>query len=476
MGFHKQYRAITVVLALATAIGCQREQVEVPPTDAVNPDAVGLDGPVVSRGEVYWSGPEQFNRIYTQPNWTPSRTLYVSASGSASPTSSSVSAPGDVANTLSIVRPGDEVVFVAADGEFNGCYELDDTQSGTYEEPIVLRAEEGVQMHCCTEGRASCFNLEGADYIGILGFEFIGGDYGIRSVGLDVESTRHQRGIAMIGNIGHDQWRDPFFTGQSDWTAIEGNVAFGAQEGDGHGIYVSNGSDWVVLRRNELYGNSSSDLQVNADPIYSCDEQGVDYDDEACWGRAEDGMGQGVSEYIWVEGNFFHDGAANGPNFTSMRDSVVRNNIFGPYQQHGVSFWQETNVPALGSSNNKIESNLFVGTSKWDHALQLIEHAVDNEVFNNVLIGVDMATGAADPEVLLFETDSTSQAEYAGNIYISGYVDTPPGDFDLQRTETFSPGWFTGFPGPQSSTLSGWTPTQGAPFGQLGGWQPPEWD
>jgi len=33
---------------------------------------------------------------------------------------------------------------------------------------------------------------------------------------------------------------------------------------------------------------------------------------------------------------------------------VIRNNIFGFYPRHGVSFWQETDNPKLGSSDNKI--------------------------------------------------------------------------------------------------------------------------
>ncbi len=43
-----------------------------------------------------------------------------------------------------------------------------------------------------------------------------------------------------MNNHGHDQYRDPFFTGGSDWIIVENNIAHGAGSGDGHGIYLSN--------------------------------------------------------------------------------------------------------------------------------------------------------------------------------------------------------------------------------------------
>ena len=38
---------------------------------------------------------------------------------------------------------------------------------------------------------------------------------------------------------GHDQDRDPFFSGAADWAVWEGNVAYGSKKGDGHGIYLT---------------------------------------------------------------------------------------------------------------------------------------------------------------------------------------------------------------------------------------------
>ena len=187
----------------------------------------------------------------------------------------------------------------------------------------------------------------------------------------------------MIDCNGHDQDRDPFFSGQADWAVWERNVAYGAKKGDGHGIYLSNGGDWNIVRFNETFGNVSSDFQINADPASTCEEVGIPFNDPRCDAYAGDGEGgQGASDYFLVDGNYFHHGLGTGPNFTSVRRSVVRNNIFGPQTRHNVSFWQETDNPKLGSSDNKILHNLFITTGR--HGVKFEANSTRNEFANNV--------------------------------------------------------------------------------------------
>ena len=197
------------------------------------------------------------------------------------------------------------------------------------------------------------------------------------------------RGVAVIDSNGHDQNNDPFLSAQADWAVWERNVASGAKAGDGHGIYISNGSDWNIVRYNETFGNVSSDFQINPDPASTCKEAGIEFTDPRCHDYAGTGEGgQGASDYFLVDGNYFHHDLLNGPNFTSVRRSVVRNNIFGPQGRHNVSFWQETDNPKLGSSDNKILHNLFITTAK--HAVQFGAKSTRNEFANNVLLGVKL--------------------------------------------------------------------------------------
>lgn len=426
----------------------------------------------VSRGGTYFGFPERFNRAWTDPAWTPSQTIYVSAGGNGD--GSSRNTPADAADVPNLVAPGTKVIFLAGTyADF--CIELDDTQSGTYDQPIVLEAERNgsgwdVILECCGGGRRTCINLENASYVAVLGFEMSGGNYGVRSVGGGFEASNHARGIYAGGNHIHHQDRDPILTGASDWDVFEANVCHHGGPGDGHGIYLSNGSDFNVVRGNELYENMSSDFQINADPAFGCTDVGIPFDDPRCDDYAGTGEGgQGVSDYMFLENNFFHHGNAQGANFTSVRRSLVRNNIFAVYDRHGVSFWQETDNPRLGSSENVVIHNLFVATNQRQ-MLQFVVDSTRNQVRNNLFVGASVSGGtvAANDNAVWIETDATVGAnEYSGNYYISGRFD---GDAPrtANATETtradLDPSWWSAFPAALAHDPAGFGPTAGAPF------------
>ncbi len=427
--------------------------------------------PAVARGGDFMGFPEKFNRYYTDPTWKPSKTVYVSPDGSGDGTGAAT--PMSVRDAVAAARPGTQIYFLR--GKYTGCFEFTKENSGTYDEPIVLYGERnedgsiGVSMSCCTEGRQTCFNFEGADYVAVDGFELIGGKYGVRAVGIGYAASEHSRGIAVLDCNGQDQSRDPFFTGQSDWAVFERNVASGAKEEDGHGIYLSNGSDWNIVRFNETFSNVSSDFQINADPDSTCKEPGIPFNDPRCDAFAGEGEGgQGASDYFLVDGNYFHSSDV-GPNFTSVRRSVVRNNVFGPQVRHNVSFWQETDNPKLGSSGNKIINNLFLTTGA--HGVQFNNNSTDNEFANNVLLGINMAgDGAtANPSAVLMEVDDTVGTNvYRSNFYVSGKIEgRTPADQETAR-EDFSASWFAKFPTALSHDANDFTPTAEAPFLDMG--------
>ena len=426
--------------------------------------------------------PERFNRYYTDRTWKPGSTLYVSPDGSGNGTSRSN--PTGVAHALNSAVPGSMIVFTA--GSYSGCYQVDDKHSGTYENPVVLYGERkpdgslGVVVNCCSRGWKRCFNLEAADHVALDGFELVGGDYGVRSVGADFASNKHQKGVAILNSIGHGQWKDPFFTGQSDWFVIEHCTAYDAGKGDGHGIYLSNGSDWNIARYNETYNTASSDFQINADPSLTCREQGVAFDDPECdavAGSSPTG-GRGASDFMLIEGNFFHHSKAQGPNLTSVRNSVIRNNIFALPQRHGVSFWQETNNPRLGASNNFVAHNLFVTAVNDQRVLSILNNSTNNQIRNNVLIAVrlDGLAVSANAKGKLLATDHTTlnANTFSHNSWVSGYFatqDTTPSyapNATEPRLNTFDPSWFTAFPTTLGHDPAVFFPTSTAPWLDLG--------
>jgi hypothetical protein len=419
----------------------------------------------VDRGGMYFGFTEQFNRYYTDPTWVPMRTVYVSSGGTGD--GSSAATPAPALDTPSLASPGTRVVFLAgAYADF--CIEVGDTESGTYDDPILLEAERDsngarlVHLECCGMGRNTCINFENASYVAVVGFEMSGGNYGVRSVGSGYDASEHARGIAALECDLHDQSRDPILTGASDWGAWEGNLAHGAGNADGHGIYLSNGSDWNIVRNNELWDNASSDFQINADPESTCADEGIELNDPLCDDYAGLGGegGRGASDYIFVENNFFHHGNAQGANFTSVRRSVVRNNIFAFYARHGVSFWQETDNEKLGSADNKVLHNLFVSDNR-QQMIQFIEHSTRNEVANNVFVGTTS-------NAVFMETDATvADNTYAGNYYLQGSFDGDaphvPGADEHARPD-FDPTWFTSFPAALARDPEDYRPSATAPF------------
>jgi hypothetical protein len=425
---------------------------------------------------------EKFNRYYTDRTWKPRTTVYVSPKGSEN--GSSRTNATNVGRAVSNAVPGSMIVFTP--GTYSGCYELDDGHGGNYDNPVVLYGERnpdgslGVVLNCCSSGRKTCFNLEADDYVAIDGLELVGGDYGVRSVGAGYSANKHQKGVAILNSTGHGQHKDPFFTGQSDWFVIEHCTAYDTGTADGHGIYLSNGSDWNIARYNETYATVSSDFQINADPLSTCRDEGVAFDDPECdaiAGSSSTG-GRGASDFMLIEGNFFHHSKAQGPNLTSVRNSVIRNNIFAFPARHGVSFWQETNNPKLGSSNNLVAHNLFITSVNNRPVIEIIKSSTNNQVKNNVLVAVTIngSTVSANPDGQLLETDgSTVNANtFEHNDWMSGHCISRDAaspyapNATEHRQASFEPSWFAAFPTSLGHDPSAFAPTTTAPWLNLG--------
>ncbi len=440
------------------------------PPDGATPTAdivpmVPLTQPAVARGSTYRGFPEKFNRWYTDPSYKPGKIIYVSPTGGGN--GATKQTPTTVTAGLAAATPGTQVYFVT--GTYSGCFEIGIGKGGTYDDPIVLYGERqgnarSVVMNCCATGRQTCINLEAADYVAIDGFELVGGAYGVRSVGEDYAATKHTKGNAVLDCDGHDQNKDPFFTGATDWFVVEKNLGHGAKAGDGHGIYLSNGSDWNIVRQNELWNNLSSDFQINADPASTCTDVGIAVNTPACdavAGTPGDG-GRGASDFMLVESNFFHDGLAQGANFTSARRSIVRDNIFAVYAKHGVSFWQETTNPNLGASDNQILHNLFVAKVANRQMIQFIVDSTRNRVENNVFVGV----GA---NMLAMEVDGTVSANvYLHNYYINAALTGRTPNAQEHVSATLDTSWFKAFPAGASNDPTVWSPSATAVFLNLG--------
>ena len=87
-----------------------------------------------------------------------------------------------------------------------------------------------------------------------------------------------------------------------------------SRSGVEHGIYVSNSGDRPVVRRNTVWGNNASGIQLNADASLG---------------------GDGIISNAIIEANTIYDnGSAGGAaiNCDGVQDSVIRNNLL--YENH----------------------------------------------------------------------------------------------------------------------------------------------
>ncbi len=134
-----------------------------------------------------------------------------------------------------------------------------------------------------------------------------------------------------------------------------------------------------------------------------------------------------------------------------------------------MSFWQETDNPKLGSSDNRILHNLFITTGR--HGVQFSNNSTRNTFVNNVILGVTIAGGkvSANPSALLMEVDDTvGDNVYRSNIYISGKLEGRTPNKEETAREDFSPSWFANFPALLNHDPNDFTPAADAPFLGMG--------
>jgi parallel beta-helix repeat protein len=164
------------------------------------------------------------------------------------------------------------------------------------------------------------------------------------------------------------------FTGFCDDVLIEDNVT--ANSGDQHGIYVSNSGDRPVIRGNTVYGNNEAGIHMNGD--------------------GSEG-GDGIISNAVVEDNVIYDngaGGGSGINCDGVQDSIIRNNLIYDEHASGISLYQ---IDGGGpSSGNLIANNTVLVASNGRWALNIQDGAVDNAVYNNILLNAHSFRGTLD--------------------------------------------------------------------------------
>ncbi len=201
---------------------------------------------------------------------------------------------------------------VVAAGDYAGFRVV---RSGTKKKPIVVRGQAGARIVAPEAGSDDGIYLQRASYVAIEGFEVDGG--GFMHFGIathDASANKPMRGVTISGNKVHDAGSTNIYASHTADSLIEGNEAYDSRSS--HGIYLANaGSDDIVLRGNDCYGNASNGIHFNGDASLG---------------------GDGVHTGLIVEGNRIWGNAANGIDADGVRDSTFQNNLVFDNGRHGL--------------------------------------------------------------------------------------------------------------------------------------------
>jgi parallel beta-helix repeat protein len=268
------------------------------------------------------------------------------------------------------VQAGDTVII--KDGVYGGGISVE--QPGSATAPIVFRAEGQGAIIDGSGGKRDAFFIDGyalnpvywqgADmYLTVQGLTI----KNATRAGLRISCAHH---VSVLNCTLQDNGTWGIFTDFSNYSVLQGNRCSGSKEQ--HGIYVSNSSDYPVIRNNVVFNNNDCGIQINADPSTVPEGDGI------CTGA--------LIENNIAYGNGQGGGAAI--NLASVRKSVVRNNLLYNNYAGGIAGWGDGNGPAWGCKNNQICNNtIYFRSAEGRWAISLKEGSTGCVVRNNILCG-----------------------------------------------------------------------------------------
>lgn len=262
----------------------------------------------------------------------------------------------------------------------------------------------------------------------------------------------------IVQNVySHDNYSWGMHTTATSYVLVQDSIF--TNSADEHGFYVSGSGDDMVIRRNVFQGNTSSGLQVNADPqtataelFYFLDyttgdtcgwtEADVEFTGNAQWddlfacyewqgyGGEDRFYEDGISENLIIEQNIITgNGAAGGGgiNLASVRHSYIRNNLIYGNDAAGITCWdnayaEEKDLASsqFGCHDVWIIQNSIVDEVGGRGALIINHDARDMRVYNNILIRDRFDTYE-------IAVNSGSGLRSGNNYYFAQYIEESPG-------------------------------------------------
>ena len=401
------------------------------------------------------------------------QTIYVSPTGSGD---GATREHAHVGRTTRSRRRGPARKIHFMRGSYQGCFEFTKENSGTYDEPIVLYGERNADKSLGVA--MTLLQHRAADLLQLRGGRLRRGRR-LRADRRQLRRARDRRRLSREPALarhrgasncnGHDQDRDPFFSGQSDWAVWERNVALRRQEGrrPRHLSQQRRRLEHRPLQR-DLFGTLSSDFQINADPASTCKEAGIPFNDPRCDAYAGTGEGgQGASDYFLVDGNYFHHSAGGRAELHQRAPQRRAQQHLRPADtaQRAASGRRPT-IRSSARSENKILHNLFITTER--HGVQVREQLHPQRVRQQRAPrrAGRRRHGRREPVRAADGGRRHGRRECLPLQSLRlGHARRPHSRTRRKPSRAdFSPGWFANFPTALNRNPNDFTPTASAPF------------
>lgn len=287
---------------------------------------------------------------------------FVSTNGTDSADCSLVKPCRQIVSAITLAKNGG--VIEVEEGEYRG-FTLSNLKHSE-SKPLVIRTVKGAVLSPI-DFRGIKINvfIENSSFVTIDGFGLTNGsdnrshhaikvvesDY-LKFVNNNLSFTKES--VILTGNNSHD-------------LLIENNQT--SDSLNGHGIYVSESADKVVIANNRSFNNGKSGIQVNAE-------------------KGPGQSGDGLSKEVSIRRNIIYDNKGNGLNLLGVQDSFIVNNLIVNNLATGIA--NAKVAAAAGPAGVKIYHNTVIMPTGSRYALQFANpNAGGNLVRNNVLYHED---------------------------------------------------------------------------------------
>jgi len=266
--------------------------------------------------------------------------------------------PNDkIQGAIDKTKPGDIVII--KDGVYKETIDLDEKTSITVKaegkNAVITGVKNGIVIDNCSNVVIDGFIIKDVPRRGI---------FAVDSDSVTIKNCE----ISNSGDLG-------ILTGFCSYLLIENNEVYNTK--GSHGIYVSNSSDYPIVRNNTCYDNADSGIQLNAD-IHT----------QPLEGGADGIITNAVIENNILYGNNIKSREAFALNFDGVQHSLIRNNML--YDNHGGGIVLFKIDGGDSSKFNRISNNTVYYSTGENFVNQIPLSIVDDStgciVENNIFV------------------------------------------------------------------------------------------